>query len=318
MSFENITKMNYLNGWLVAGMLVLIGACHNKMEDTTASDVTHFDFQGHRGARGLMPENSVPSFLKALEFGVTTLELDVVISKDSQIVLSHEPWMNHSICQTPNGATISEAEEKSYNIFELTYDEIQTFDCGSLGNPRFPKQSKQKVYKPTLRMVTDSVSAYLMAKNLSPVYYNIETKSSPAGDNQFHPTPDVFMRLVYDEIKTLGIENYTTIQSFDPRTLEVLHELDSSITTALLVYHQDIQESTLEEDLDLLSFQPDIFSCNFEYLNKNMVAAAYQKGIKVIPWTVNEVTDMKRLIEMGVDGLITDYPDRLKEVLEAQ
>ena len=98
------------------------------------------------------------------------------------------------------------------------------------------------------------------------------------------------------------------------RTLEILHELDTSVTTALLVYHEDIKSSTFEADLATLSFQPDIFSCYFDYLTKEMVQAAQSKNIQVIPWTVNETENMTRLIEMGVDGLITDYPNRLHQL----
>jgi glycerophosphoryl diester phosphodiesterase len=278
-----------------------------------------FDFQGHRGARGLAPENTIPSFLKALEYGVTTLELDVVISKDSQIVLSHEPWFNHSISTHPEGKVITKENEKEFNLYQMVYDEIKTYDVGKIGNPRFPQQAKQEAVKPTLRMVTDVVSTYLMEKNLEPVYYNIETKSQPDRDDEFHPAPKEFVRLLYNEIQNLGIAEYTTIQSFDVRTLEALHQLDTSITTALLIYHEDesITTTNLEKDLATLSFKPDIYSCYYIYLTEELIAQAHQKGIKIIPWTVNEKEDMQRLIEMGVDGLITDYPDRLRELLDA-
>ena len=121
--------------------------------------------------------------------------------------------------------------------------------------------------------------------------------------------------MLYKEIKSLGILEYVTIQSFDVRTLEVLHRLDSTVSTALLIWHEEGEEGTFEGDLATLSFQPDIFSCHFEYLTGEMILAAHEKGIKIIPWTVNESADMKRLIEMGVDGLITDYPNRLREYL---
>lgn len=278
--------------------------------------INDFDFQGHRGARGLAPENTIPAFLKALEYGVTTLELDVVISKDSQIVISHEPWMNHDICSKPNGERISENEAKTFNLFQMNYAKIKTFDCGKLGNPKFPEQEKQAAFKPTLRMMTDAVATYSMKNDLQPVYFNIETKSEPATDGIFHPKPAVFVSLLYNELKSLGILPYCTIQSFDVRTLEILHQLDTSVTTALLVYHEDIQSSTLEADLATLSFKPDIFSCYFDYLTKEMIETAQSKNIKIIPWTVNETENMTRLIEMGVDGMITDYPDRLQAILQ--
>jgi len=276
----------------------------------------YFDFQGHRGARGLAPENTIPAFLKALEFGVTTLELDVVISKDSQIIVSHEPWFNHNTSTHPEGKAITKENEQDFNLYQMKYADIQKFDVGKKGNPLFPEQVKQTAVKPTLEMVTDAVSTYLMKKDLEPVYYNIETKSELKTDGIFHPSPVEFAQLLYNKIKSIGISEYVTIQSFDVRTLEIIHQLDTSITTALLIYHENNPDASFEKDLATLSFQPDIFSCNFDYLTAQMIADAHQKGIKVIPWTVNDKMEMKRLIEMGVDGLITDYPDRLRAVLD--
>lgn len=306
-------------GLLIVPFLLLNACNHSTPSTTNPSSMENFDFQGHRGARGLAPENTVPAFLEALEFGVTTLELDVVISKDSQIVVSHEPWFNHGISTHPAGKDITHENEKELNLYQMTYDEIKTFDVGKKGNARFPEQVKQAATKPTLRMVTDAVSTYLMEKDLEPVYYNIETKSEVDQDDIFHPTPEEFVRLLYHEIQDLGIAEYTTIQSFDVRTLEALHQLDTSITTALLIYHEDeaVTTTNLEQDLATLSFTPDIYSCYHIYLTEEIIAQAHQKGIKVIPWTVNEKEDMLRLIEMGVDGLITDYPDRLRAVLDS-
>ena len=115
------------------------------------------DIQGHRGARGLMPENTVPSFIHALTLGVTTLELDVVVSRDSQVVVSHEPFLSSTICLSPDGKAIPVEEEKRYNLYQMDYDDIRRADCGSKGNPRFPEQRKMAVAKPLLTEVIDSV-----------------------------------------------------------------------------------------------------------------------------------------------------------------
>ncbi len=307
---------NFPLGLLIFFMPILYITCQSSPTKSkkTEQPMDNFDLQGHRGARGLAPENTIPAFLKALEYNVTTLELDVVISKDSQIVVSHEPWFNHNICTQANGAKIDKANAKTFNIYQLNYQEIKAFDCGKIGHPSYPEQQKQPAHKPTLRMVVEAVTNQLITREKAPVYYNIETKSEVAHDGIFHPKPEVFVRLLYNELQELGILEYVTIQSFDVRTLEVLHQIDSSVTTALLVEHDDDATASFENDLKTLSFQPDIFSCNFDYLTKEMIQSAHDKDIKVIPWTVNKKADMIRLMDMGVDGLITDYPNRFREL----
>lgn len=305
---------------LLAASLLIWSSCRNTTKPTDMEPTNiaaeeryeEFDFQGHRGARGLAPENTIPAFLKALEYGVTTLELDVVFSEDGQIVISHEPWFNHGIALQPNGDTISEANERNFNLYKMAYEEIARFDVGSKGNARFSQQVKQKVAKPTLAMVAEAVTAYLMAYNLDPVFFNIETKTTVEGDNIFHPAPKEFVAKLYAEILNLGIEKYVTIQSFDVRTLEELHKIDSSIATALLVYHEDGSADDIEKSLATLSFLPTIYSPYYEYLTADVVEQLHEKGLQVIPWTVNETVDFQRLIAMDVDGLITDYPDRLR------
>ncbi|MFM8834550.1 MAG: glycerophosphodiester phosphodiesterase family protein, partial [Cytophagales bacterium] len=120
-----------------------------------------FDVQGHRGARGLKPENTIPAFLTALDYGVTTLELDVVITKDKKVLVSHEPWMFSGICLTPDGNTILGKDEKRYNIYELTYEEVKKFDCGSIGNGHFPEQEKIKISKPLLSDVIVAAETHI-------------------------------------------------------------------------------------------------------------------------------------------------------------
>lgn len=306
--------MKYLGAILILSII----SCNMPQQSENKDDIIElsFDSQGHRGARGLFPENSIEGFLGALKYGVKTLELDVVISKDSQIVVSHEPFMSHSICLTADGKEISEGEEMTHNIYAMTYEEVSNYDCGSKGNSRFPEQQKMATFKPTLRMVADAVATYLAENDLEPVYFNIETKSQPEGDNLYHPDPTTFAKLVYEEVQNLGIADYTTIQSFDPRTLEAIRAMDDSISTALLIWHDDPADHDLSKNLATLSFTPNIYSCYYEYLTQEVVEELHSKNILVIPWTVNEKEDMENLLLMGVDGIITDYPNRLAEVLK--
>ena len=272
----------------------------------------NFDVQGHRGCRGLMPENTIPAFIKALEIGVTTLELDVVITSDKKVLVSHDPFMSHEICRTPDGNRIKKSEQKSHNIYRMNAGLAQQYDCGMKVSKKFPKQQKIKVFKPLLSEVIDAVESYIELHHLKPVHYNIETKCTPAGDNIFHPSPAVFSDLLMEVIKTKKIMSRTMVQSFDVRTLQHLKLQGSNVELVLLVENL----RSISYNLKKLKFNPDIYSPWYRLINKKDIKFFHDHGMRVIPWTVNKTDDMKRLIDKGVDGIITDYPDRLVEVLK--
>lgn len=271
-----------------------------------------FDLQGHRGARGLVPENTIPSMLKALDYGVNTLELDVVISKDKKVLVSHEPFLNHKICKNAQGETIKEAEEKNYNLYQMTYDSIARCDCGSMGNPGYPEQQKMTTFKPLLADLIDATEKYAREKGLPAPHYNIETKIEPESDNIYHPEPQEFMELVYQVIKEKDIAARTCVQSFDVRTLQVLKKMDDKITIALLVAKNPFYENAIKE----LGFKPNVYSPYHLLVTSSLIEYGKKEGIKVIPWTVNDLDTMKKLAQMGVDGIITDYPDRAQGLFE--
>jgi glycerophosphoryl diester phosphodiesterase len=179
-----------------------------------------FDVQGKAGCRGIMPENTVAGMIKALQLGVTTLEMDAVISKDKQVVLSQEPYFNHEISLTPDGKAISLKDEKKYNIYKMNYDEVKKFDVGSKLHPRFPGQQKFKAYKPLLTELIDSVENYVKLNRLAKPDYSIETKLIRNGDNEFQPEPAEYVELIMTIIKKKKIEKRVIIQSFDVRTLQ--------------------------------------------------------------------------------------------------
>ncbi len=268
-----------------------------------------FDVQGHRGARGLKPENTIPAFLLALDSGVTTIELDLAITKDRQIVVSHEPWMSSDICLDPNGNSISNKEEKDHNIFEMTYEEVTQFDCGSIGNKRFPEQQKMKLSKPLLKDVIVAVEDHIKSFTRFEVDYSIEIKSGEEGDNKFHPGPAEFSDLVYNLLDQYLPMDRIIIQSFDFRVLKYWHEKYPTIKLAALVEDRKSVETHLSE----LGFNPTIYSPYYRNINQSKVKLLHEKKIKVIPWTVNEISEMLALKGMGVDGFITDYPDRAKQ-----
>lgn len=274
--------------------------------------VSAFDKEGHRGCRGLYPENTIPAMLHALGLGVTTLEMDISFTRDGKAILSHEPFFNHEIATKPDGSYVGEKEEKSLNIYQMTYEEVKRYDVGMKPHPRFPKQEKMKAVKPLLADVIDSVKQYMMTARRPYPFFNIETKTLPIGDGLYHPRPEEFVEKLMAVIREKGIEEQVIIQSFDFRTLQYLHKTYPSVKTAMLVEADDKRD--LDQLLTALGFTPAIYSPAWERLTQNDLDRCHGLGVKVVPWTVNTKEKIKALKEMGVDGIITDYPDLFAEL----
>jgi glycerophosphoryl diester phosphodiesterase len=264
-----------------------------------------FDLQGHRGARGLMPEYTIPAFLKAVDLGVNTVEFDVVVTGDGKVLVSHEPWFNHLFSSKPNGEPVTESEEMDLNIYEMTYEETQQFDVGKRGNPNFPNQQPMEVTKPLMKDAIRAVEEYASENDLPPLHYNIETKSRPEWYGEYVPGPEEFSRLLFEELKELGVLDRVIIQSFDPSTLIAFKQLAPDVRQAMLVSNDVLPDMYI----NLLGYTPEIWSPNYQLLDAESVSQLQSKGMKVIPWTVNTVDEMRELLRFGVDGFITDYPD---------
>jgi glycerophosphoryl diester phosphodiesterase len=258
-----------------------------------------------------MPENTVPAMLHAIDLGVTTLEMDVVVTKDGSLVLSHEPWMNADITTKPDGEPVSSSEATSLNIYKITYDEVKKYDVGLRGNHRFAQQKKIPVYKPLLNEVIEKVESYCTQRG-NTISYNIETKCSPEGDNIYHPLPKKFIDLILPILNKHNIKARTIIQSFDNRSLRYLHKVDPEIKTALLI--EDFDKLSTLDHIKNLGFTPTIYSPHYSLVNQQLVSDCHTRNMKVIPWTVNDLQSMKRLKLYGVDGLISDYPNLFKEL----
>jgi glycerophosphoryl diester phosphodiesterase len=273
---------------------------------TAQAYIPKFDIQGHRGARGLMPENTIPAFLSALDSGVNTIEMDVAVTKDGQLILSHEPWMSADICLDPSGKSIDQKSEMRHNLYKMTYEQIKQWDCGSKGNTDFPQQARVAVAKPLLSDVIVAVENHIKNFSRYEVDYSIEIKSMPEGDNKFHPKPEVFSDLVYNLVDQYLPLERIVIQSFDFRVLQYWHEKYPEVRLAALVENK----KSVTENLNDLGFIPSIYSPYFKLISKEDITELHSRKVRVIPWTVNEPGDMLSLKGMNVDGFITDYPDR--------
>lgn len=278
---------------------------------STQVQAQKFMLIGHQGARGIMPENTIPGMLKALDLNVNVLDLDVVISKDEQVVLSHEPYFNNEISTRPDGKSITFKDEKKYNLFKMNYEEIRKFDVGNKIHNRFPGQMKMEVYKPLLGELIDSVEAYVKLNKLPKPVYNIETALIRNGDGIFQPDASVFIEKIMEIVNAKKLVKRVIIQSLDMRTLQYLHEKYPAVKTALIID----EKQDFEDSIKLLGFTPTYYSPYYVLVGKGLVDRCHEAGVKIIPWTVNSTKDMKYLINLGVDGIVTDYPNLYKQAL---
>jgi glycerophosphoryl diester phosphodiesterase len=266
-----------------------------------------FDLQGHRGARGHAPENTLPGFELALSMGVTTLELDVGVTRDGVVVIHHDRRLNPDVARGADGKWV---RAPAPTIFSMLFEEILLYDVGRIrpGSEyasRFPHQNpKDGTRIPRLSELFD------LAKN-SQVRFNIETKLAPEAPQETL-APGPFARALIAEVRKAGVAQRTTIQSFDFRTLALVQREAPEIRTAYL--------TTGTKGAAVPAMVHDaggaIWSPNYQDLDTAAVAAARARGVRVIPWTVNEPADIARVLEMKVDGVISDYPDRVREELK--
>ena len=258
---------------------ILLGACTSS-ETTVVNTVQlpAFDLQGHRGARGLMPENTIPAMLEALELGVSTLEMDVHVTHDNKVILSHDPHINPDFTLAPNGKDIPDAGRTMYKLYVMDYEDIRKFDVGTKPYSKFPQQRNMGARIPLLSEVVDSVQARIKKDNLGQVFYNIEIKSKPETDKDRHPLPERFIQLVMQVVEEKGIADWVVIQSFDPRVLRILHEDFPQMKTSLLVENTD----GLAANLDRIGFVPTIYSPNYELVDEALVKAVHERGMKII------------------------------------
>jgi len=260
------------------------------------------DLQGHRGARGLLPENTLPSFERAIALGVTTLEMDVGVTKDGVVVVHHDRRLNPDLARGPDGQYV---RAPAPTIHSLGLEELQRYDVGRL-RPGSEYASRFPHQKPLDGTRIPRLSEVL--KLDSRVMFNIETKIIPDAPNETLP-PEPFARAVIAEVRKAGVEKRTTIQSFDFRTLKVVEREAPGIATAYLTSRRHPDPAPVAQA------GAKIWSPDFTILNEKRMSEARQYNLKVVPWTVNEPADIARVLDLGVDGIISDYPDRVVQEL---
>ncbi len=264
------------------------------------------EVHGHRGCRGLRPENTIPAFLHALELGVDVLELDVVLSADGHVVVSHDPFIDPSVCFIDKKSGLYDPIDTSF--LKLTYDQIARYNCGNVPNDEFPNQIRSTCIKPLLVDMIREVEAFNRNRKVN---YNIELKYYDKWKDVFQPGPVQLIDSLLNVIDLFDIADRVVVQSFNVNVLNSITNTNPKLPLGLILEpFEDMNHKLSTIKAELAHIAPW-----FGDVTDMMVLSVHQKGVKIIPWTVNEIPEMKSLIHKGVDGIITDYPDRLKQLL---
>jgi len=284
-----------------------------------------FDLQGHRGTRGLAPENTLVAFQRAMALGVTTLETDLAVTKDGVLVISHDPLLNPDLTRGPDGKWLA---SKGPPIRTLTLEELRTYDIGRT-NPAsaYGKQYPEQQPADGQRFPTLAEVFALGAGNN--VRFAIETKITPTSGSDT-PDPVTFARMVVDAVRAAKMTERVEVMSFDWRTLVEIKKLAPEIRTTCITQStpnfDNARNAAWTAGLDIARYDGSVpklvkaAGCNtwssfFRNLTAGNIAEGQALGLTVLPWTVNDPADMARLVDWKVDGLITDYPDRARKVM---
>lgn len=269
-----------------------------------ATAAPRIQVHGHRGARALRPENSLPAFRYAMAQGVDVLELDLAVTKDDVLVVSHDPHMNPAFCQGPTGAETL--------IRRMTLAELRQWDCGAKANPAFPRQQAVPGTRvPTLQEVFD-----LVKEAKSRVEFNIETKITPAHPERT-PSPEKFAELVRDAVRANGMTSRVILQSFDFRTLHAMKKLEPAMRLSAL--YPDSPKDPHRTPVDLARESgATIVSPHYSTVVAEEVADAHKAGLQIVPWTANDPAAWDKLIAAKVDAIISDDPATLIAYLKAK
>lgn len=263
-----------------------------------AADTKKILVHGHRGARAMRPENTIPAYEYAIQAGVDALEMDMAVTKDNVIVMSHDPILHPPVCSGPRPSAM---------IHGLTLAEVREWDCGAVKNPLFPKQ--QPV--PGTRMPT--LDEVLSLSTQGTFEYNIETKSF-ADKPEYTPSPEEFVRLFLEQVRKHRLEKRVMLQSFDFRTLVAAQKMAPEIRRSALTEFDKRDFVTIAQEAG----QAQIISPNYKLITKEKVQAAHQAGLQVVPWTMNDPADWARMIDAGVDAIISDDPAALIAYLKSK
>lgn len=270
------------------------------------------DVQAHRGGAGLMPENTISAMKNAIDLKVNTLEFDLQLSSDGKVVVSHDNYFHPRYSTRPDGTSVEVGDPKEY-LYTMPYDSIVKYDVGLKHVSRWPDQKKVAEVKPLASDLIDFAEAYAKEQGLEPMGYNIEIKSVEGdGEGVLWPDYKTFCDACISVLLSKNLGDRLIVQSFDVRALEYMHEKWPDL---ILSYLTEEDETDVEAILGNLSFKPQWWSPEHTVITPENVKYCHDRGIGVVPWTVDEPEDIRRMADCGVEAIISNYPDRLIEIV---
>lgn len=286
-------------------------SCSAYNETSVPRSFPVFYKEGHRGTRGLMPENTIPAMKKGIEAGANVIEVDVYTSKDGKVIITHDPYVNADHSLTAEGKELTREDGKKFVFHQMNYSDIRKFDVGSKHNNGYPQQKNIPAYIPLLSELIDSVELYITTHKLPEVIYNIELKSSEKYDNTYNSLPNDLVEAVMEVLKSkkLGPDRFY-LQSFDVRPLQYIKKKYPKVSVGFLTD----SKNTFEQNIQELGFTPHFYSPQYSLVTPELVKKVHAKSGRLVPWTVNTEEKVTELVQMGVDGVITDYPNLLQDI----
>jgi glycerophosphoryl diester phosphodiesterase len=302
---------NQIRVMMITGLAAFVfGACKTAGKSVAGSKGYPAFFKvGHRGTRGLMPENTIPAMEKGIEVGANTVELDVHISRDGQVLVYHDESFNPDYTSMPDGSDIPKDQRKKYTFYQMDYPEIRKFIIGRKDYPAFPQQQRMDCYTPLLGEMIDSVEAFTKSHHLPDVYWLVEIKSKEKTDGFEQPVPEEYIKILMPVLDSKHLGKRLIVQSFDMRPLQVIHRLRPDISLGFLT---DDKNATFDDNIARLGFIPAFYNPNYHLVTATLVKQCHDKQILIEPWTVETPDIMQQMKALGVDGIITDYPNLLK------
>ena len=272
-------------------------------------DLTEYvDVQAHRGGAGLMPENTLEAMIAAVDLGVNTLELDLVLSGDGQVVVSHDLYFHPRYSIRPDSSLVIRGEPREW-LYNMSYEDIRKYDVGSRKTEVWPDKVCFPAVKPLVSELIDSVESYTRKNSLSPMRYNIEVKSN-AGSAEGVDWPDykVLSDACMEVLLSKQLGDRLVVQCFDVRALNYMHSKYPEVKYSYLVGEE---ATDLDAALALLDFTPTWLSPHYSVTNEDLVKMCHEKGMRIVTWTVDKTDDIKEMLSLGVDAIISNYPDRV-------
>ena len=315
-------KKHLITGLYLMTLCISLSSCLQKVNKEQPKYIV--DVQAHRGGMGLMPANTLEAMKNAVDLKVNTLELDIVVTKDKKVILSHDKYFTAEETTRPDGTPMKKEDPREY-MWKMTYEEIAKYDVGMRQHPNYPEQKTLPAIRPLLSDVLSFIEKYTEEKGMAPMKYNIEIKADPNWNGGIEgidwPVYNEMVDICLGVILPFDLGDRLIIQTFDERALAYMNQKYPELHLSYLVGGEEVRwlenkEMDFDAILGNIGFVPEWFSPASIFVTKSCVDEAHRRGMKVVTWTVDNKEEMIRMIDAGVDAIISNYPNRLLEVVK--